>query len=184
MVKTYFSHAEDGDKYIQDRITEIRNKVGKDLKNKAQPRILLLLDMLKPDELPKFYNSIDCYVSPSKGEGWGLPMSEAMACELPVIATGWGGNMEFMTKENSYLLPYTLENVKETDTKHHPYFKDQKWAEIKMEDLIAQFQSVFYNQNEAKRIGKKAREDVKKFSWETAGEVMYENIKRILCLNK
>ena len=184
LLKTFYSHKKDGNAYIENEIKKIRDKVYNELKNKAQPKIVLLSNILKQDDLPKFYNSIDCYVSSSKGEGWGLPLSEAMACELPVIATGWGGNMEFMTNDNSFLLPYELVNVDENDSKHHPYFKSQKWADIKMDDLIALFQKVFYNKEEAKKVGKKAREDVKKFSWETAGKVMYENIKRILCLNK
>ena len=41
----------------------------------------------------------DCYVSLHRSEGFGLTMAEAMACGKPVIATGYSGNLEFMTED-------------------------------------------------------------------------------------
>ncbi len=35
--------------------------------------------------------SADCFVFPSRGEGWGLPPREAAATGLPAIATDWSG---------------------------------------------------------------------------------------------
>ncbi len=40
-------------------------------------------------QLATLYRSADCYVSTTRGEGWGLPLLEAMACGLPAIATDW-----------------------------------------------------------------------------------------------
>ena len=50
------------------------------------------------------YGAVDVLVQPSRGEGWGLPMVEAMACGTPVIGTRWSGPAEFLTEENSYPL--------------------------------------------------------------------------------
>lgn len=51
-----------------------------------------------------FYRSADCFVLPTRGEGWGMPMLQAMACGLPVIATDWGGHTDYMTANISYPL--------------------------------------------------------------------------------
>ena len=40
-------------------------------------------------------------------EGLGLTIAEAMACGKPVIATAYSGNLQFMTDENSFLVPWT-----------------------------------------------------------------------------
>jgi D-inositol-3-phosphate glycosyltransferase len=41
--------------------------------------------------MPYVYSSFDCYLSTSQGEGWNLPMLEAMACGVPVIAPDFAG---------------------------------------------------------------------------------------------
>ncbi len=49
----------------------------------------------------------DCYVSLHRSEGFGLTMAESMALGKPVIATAYSGNLEFMTDENSFLVPFS-----------------------------------------------------------------------------
>jgi glycosyltransferase involved in cell wall biosynthesis len=53
----------------------------------------------------------DCYVSLHRSEGYGLTMAEAMAARKPVIATGYSGNLEFMSDANALLVPYRLVDV-------------------------------------------------------------------------
>ena len=43
---------------------------------------------------------------PTKGEGWGLPVVEAMAMTLPVIVTDYSGPAAYLTEANSYPLRY------------------------------------------------------------------------------
>ena len=48
------------------------------------------------EKLPALYSEADAFVLPSRGEGWGLPLMEAMSLGVPTIGTGWGGSSEFM----------------------------------------------------------------------------------------
>jgi glycosyltransferase involved in cell wall biosynthesis len=68
----------------------------------------------------------DCYVSLHRAEGFGLTPAEAMYLGKPVIATGYSGNLEYMTAENSYLVDYTLRPIGEGQ---FPYPPDGEWAE-------------------------------------------------------
>src|ERR1019366_4544938 len=54
--------------------------------------------------MPRLYASADCFVLPTRGEGFGLPAIEAGACGLPVITTNYSGQTDFLTNDNSYLL--------------------------------------------------------------------------------
>ena len=45
-------------------------------------------------QLGAFYRSADCFISAGRGEGWDMPLMEAMACGLPSIATDWGALAE------------------------------------------------------------------------------------------
>jgi glycosyltransferase involved in cell wall biosynthesis len=59
-------------------------------------------------ELAALYASADVLLSLHRAEGFGLPMAEAMAHGVPVVATGWSGNLTFMSAADSDLVPYTL----------------------------------------------------------------------------
>lgn len=76
--------------------------VGKPLSE--LPRLHVLPPQIPQTDLPSLFRAATAFVLPSRGEGWGRPHVEAMAMELPVIATFWSGTTEYMTEENSYPL--------------------------------------------------------------------------------
>jgi len=51
---------------------------------------LLTLGAVEPSEVPLWVNSADAVVVPSEAEGFGLAVLEALACDVPVIATPVG----------------------------------------------------------------------------------------------
>jgi len=63
-----------------------------------------LLGALPNNELPAFYNFIDCFVLPSLFEAFGITLIEAMSCGKPVIASDTGGISEIIDHENDGLL--------------------------------------------------------------------------------
>lgn len=67
---------------------------------------IVYLDRELPDEaLPGLYTACHCLVHPFRGEGFALPVAEAMACGLPVITTGAGPVLEFVDNSSAYLIP-------------------------------------------------------------------------------
>jgi len=60
---------------------------------------------LSDTEMAGLYSACDCLVHPFRGEGFGLPVVEAMACGLPVIVTGAGPALDYATDETAYLIP-------------------------------------------------------------------------------
>jgi glycosyltransferase involved in cell wall biosynthesis len=60
---------------------------------------------LTPEGLAGLYAACDCAVQPYRGEGFALPVVEAMACGLPVIVTGAGPATDYVSEETAYLVP-------------------------------------------------------------------------------
>jgi len=69
--------------------------------------VTLLVRRLPRGELLSLMNAADAYVSLHRSEGLGLTMAEAMLLGKPAIATGYSGNLDFMTRENSWLVDWT-----------------------------------------------------------------------------
>jgi len=59
---------------------------------------------LTREDMRDLLKTADCFVLPTRGEGWGLPIAEAMAMQLPVIVTNYSGPAAYITDENAYLL--------------------------------------------------------------------------------
>lgn len=59
-------------------------------------------------QINSLYAQADALVAPSRGEGFGMPMAEAMLWEVPVITTGFGGQSDFCSVDNAWLIDYTF----------------------------------------------------------------------------
>jgi glycosyltransferase involved in cell wall biosynthesis/SAM-dependent methyltransferase len=119
----------------------------------------------------------DCYVSLHRSEGFGNTLAEAMYLGKPVIATGYSGNMEFMTPQNSYPVDYTLRPVGDAAG---PYPATGEWAEPDIGHAARLMRHVFEDRQEATKRGRRAAEDLRRnHSAEAAGRAMAERIRRV-----
>ena len=57
------------------------------------------------------YNLAHCYVHPARGEGFGLPVAEAMAAGIPVISVAYSGLADFVSDETASTIPFRLETA-------------------------------------------------------------------------
>ncbi|KAF2295029.1 hypothetical protein GH714_031097 [Hevea brasiliensis] len=127
-------------------------------------------------DLPRLYKAANAFILPSRGEGWGRPIVEAMSMSLPVIATNWSGPMEYLTDHNSYPLPVDgMSKVMEGP------FRGHLWAEPSIDKLQHLMRHVMTNVEEAKTRGRHAREDmVRKFSPEVVAGIVNNQLQNVL----
>jgi glycosyltransferase involved in cell wall biosynthesis len=76
-----------------------------------QPRIGYLGGNLTQYGMAELYQAADVYVSPYLGEGFNLPVLEAMACGLPVVCTKGGSTEDFITSETALRIESTMQTV-------------------------------------------------------------------------
>lgn len=129
-------------------------------------------------ELGSLYRSADCFVSVSRGEGWDMPLMEAMACGLPSIATDWGAHRDFTTDENCYLL--RIRGVVPAGDARCPYYAGFSWADPDPEHLALLLREVFENRMAAQQKGARAAADVAaRFTWDHAARRIRERLTAI-----
>lgn len=106
--------------------------------------------MMSREESYALMHACDCYVSLHRSEGLGLTMAEAMLLAKPVIATGYSGNLDFMTPRDSRLVGYRLVPL-ERDI--HPYRRGWLWAEPSCEEAACWMRWACKHPDEARELG-------------------------------
>lgn len=137
-------------------VPSIQTFLRLELNRTRVPAIHVIEDRLTSHELPFLYSSMDAFVLPTHGEGWGLPILEAMLMELPVIVTDWGGSTEFAGGPGFHGYPLRVQKLE--------FAWDRidlgQWAVPSPEDLRARMREAFSEPTRAKQLGRLAREDV------------------------
>lgn len=146
-------------------------------------RINLNISIFSPEQMKKeFFEKINCFVFPTRGEGFGLPPMEAMASGLPIICTNWSGTGDFINEDIAYPLDYKIVDTPQGDWRGYPEdlrAKGQQWAEPNLDQLIELMRHVYDNRKEAYSKGKKARKFVlDNYTWDKTAEKIIDYLDR------
>jgi glycosyltransferase involved in cell wall biosynthesis len=119
--------------------------------------IHLITDVLARHEVDSLVAASDAFVSLHRSEGFGLVIAEAMALGVPVIATGWSGNMDYMTAENAVVVDYRLV---ELERSYGPYDAGSHWAEPDLDQAASWMQRLRDDPALGRSLGEQARSDI------------------------
>lgn len=118
-------------------VESLLKSVLKELNKKDEPKIYLLHGDMSDAEMASLYrhSQIKALISLTRGEGCGLPLLEAAASGLPVIATNWSGHLDFLNKGKFISIDYKLENIHPSRIDDVIFMRDAKWANALEEDF-------------------------------------------------
>ncbi|MCK9502579.1 MAG: glycosyltransferase [Porticoccaceae bacterium] len=118
----------------------IESTVARWRQQHPNPPAVVIINQDMPDAaLRALYQRCHVLVAPSRGEGFGLPLAEAMLHQMPVVTTGYGGQMDFCSDQTAWLVDYTF-----APARSHMVLDGSLWVEPS-ETRLAEHLSDFYS---------------------------------------
>jgi glycosyltransferase involved in cell wall biosynthesis len=127
-------------------------------------------------ELADLYRGCDTFVLPSKAEGWGLPLIEAVAAGMPVITTMYSGHTEFLNHVRNSVLPVDYVMADIDCPEYRSYYPDSKnqwgsWARPDVYAISACLQAACREVDSLYKAAQKNSQTIRqRFSWANSAE--------------
>ena len=147
-------------KFLKDNSLKINN-------------LLIIANDLSNEENFALKNIADIFISTHRSEGFGLNIAEMMFSKKIVIATNYSSNLDFCNTENSFLIDYEYQELKDGD---YPFYENQIWANPN----VFHTESVLFEV--IKNFGK--LENIRKNAYQTISEMNKEVLSFISQSNK
>ena len=119
------------------RLRNFTNSVRARHDEKQFPKVYLLHGNMSEKELSLLYrhDKVDCLLSATRGEGFGLPILEATVCGLPVMVTDWSAHTEYLAVGRYLSVKYQLKPVHKSKVDGRIFVQGSRWAEVDEEHL-------------------------------------------------
>ena len=166
------------------RTTNMLAQLTMEVKKGAEfPKIYLLHGDMSDDEVAALYRhpKIKALVAPTRGEGFGLPILEAAASGLPVIATGWSAHTEFLGKGKYVKLDYRLDTIHASRVDNQIWMPNAKWANVKEDDFKHRVKKFVESPQMPQQWARELADTLKKeYSFESVAAQYTEVLKDVL----
>lgn len=122
---------------------------------RATAPMTILRESCSSAELVALYRTADMVVAPSRGEGFGLPLAEAMWLGIPVVTTNYSGQTDFCRAETSWFVDCVL-----APSQAHVAGAFSLWAEPSVDHLARQMRGALDQPKLARERSVRAQEFV------------------------
>jgi len=123
---------------IDRKVTfQMLGQLVKEVRPGPYPKIHLVHGTMSLEDMAGLYRhpKIRALVTLTRGEGFGLPILEAAAVGLPIIATNWSGHLDFLSLGKFIPLDYSLQEIDTSRVDNSIFVSGAKWAQPIEDDV-------------------------------------------------
>ncbi len=158
--------------HLQKMLALLRREIKPEL-----PKICLIDDSgVTGRTIDALHATGDCFVSLTRGEGFGMGACEAACVGNPVLMTGWGGQLDFLGRDYPGNLPYRLAPAPVWPPERPSFWPSQRWAECSMMDAVSAMQRMFTQPDVFRRAVQENAESVHMQLAEPAVALTWANV--------
>lgn len=144
-----------------------------DVAAETDPRVEIRREFLSDEQLAAWLAGLTCFVSASRGEGWGLIQHQALATGRPMIGIRFGGTAEFFTPRMGYPLEFRLEPAEGV------YEDCGQWAEPDERHLLQRMREVYQDREHARCLGLNATQSVSRLTWSESSRKLRQVLQQV-----
>lgn len=129
---------------------------------------VMVQDVPEPEKIAELYRMADVFAMPSKAEGFCMPCLESLVCGTPVLSNYFGGQSDYINKENGWLLDKG--EMKPATDINRQYYDWANWFNPSVDEWKETLRYLFENQAEVEKRKEKAYDSVKHLTWENSAK--------------
>lgn len=144
----------------------------------SDARVTIRAEAWSDAQLEALHRRGDIYISLHRGEGWCYPLFDAAARGTPVVATAYGGPLEYLAPDTAELVRYDLVPVQQRYLYYHP---SMRWAHPDACAAVTALRRVYADLPAARaRAGEGARRIQHAYSPEAVGTTARAELMQLL----
>ena len=167
------------DKMVTNRVLSQIIKESRPTKN---PRVHFLHGKMKNREMVSLmkHETVRALATFTRGEGYGLPILEAAAVGLPVIATGWSGHTDFLGS-NYTSVEYDLGEIHKTRVDEKIFLSGAKWAHPHEKDAKKKMRKFYQKPSMFKHRAQKLSKSIRQnYSFDSVSNIYDQKLDRYI----
>lgn len=125
---------------VREHLQNMLARLGREIKPNL-PKVCVIDDAQAGGQtIDALHATGDCFVSLTRGEGFGMGACEAACAGNPVLMTGCGGQLDFLGVDYIGNLPYTLAPAPVWPPERPSFWPTQRWAEGSVTGAVSAMQ--------------------------------------------
>ena len=145
------------------------------------PEIVYITSDMSAGQLAQLYKTCHCLVHPYRGEGFGLPILEAMACGTPAIVPNLGSARDFCSEQTAFLVPAEEQTYPIDKIGPYELVSDPWWIKTDPHELQKAMRFAYENRQAVQEKGELAAEYVtSNYTWAHTVSAVADRLDAIL----